>query len=155
MGKRSRFGTFSREREREREREFLTFDCVKPRLINRLILLDGYVGLWDLNTTSSLLLDETNSIFPYKYFRVHLRNNPTFVDLSTESDPDGFPLHLITGSTDRMFTTWDLGSSDDFPIRDYRRMFITDVLWLSHYAANASVSHDDSCLQSNTRFVGF
>lgn len=116
---------------------------------------DGHVGLWDLDTTSSLLRDEeTRTIYPYRFFRAHCRNNQTFLDLSTESDESGFPLYLATGSTDRMFTSWDLGSSvsvGEIPVRECRRMFITDVAWLNHFPGNATVSHDDSCLQTNTR----
>jgi len=115
---------------------------------------DGHVALWDLDTTSSLLRDDENrSIFPYRFFRAHLRNNQTFLDLSSEADENGFPLHLVTGSTDRMFTSWDLAGVGDVPVRESRRLLITDVAWLDHFPGNVIISHDDSCLQSNTRYV--
>ena len=117
---------------------------------------DGYVGLWDIETTSSLLRDEKScSIYPYRFFRTHLRNSQTFLDLSSEADGEGFPLHLFTGSTDRVVTSWDLGSAStlgDVPVRECRKHFVTDVTWLDHFPGNVSISHDDSCLQSNTRY---
>lgn len=113
---------------------------------------DGNVALWDLETTSGLLRDdETNSIYPYKFFRTHLRNNLTYLDFSAESDADGFPVHLVTGSTDRMLATWDLTSPDDVPVREFRRFYVTDVAWMSHYPGNTSSSYDDSCLMNSTR----
>jgi hypothetical protein len=44
-----------------------------------------------------------------------------------------------------------LGSGSDVPVRDWRRIFVSDVLWMPNNPGNALVSHDDSCLQSNTR----
>jgi WD40 repeat protein len=114
---------------------------------------DGNVALWDLETGSSLLRDEqTNSLYPYKFFRTHLRYNQTFLDLSTDSDADGFPVSLLTGSSDRMVFSWDLGSTDDVPVRELRRFCVTDVAWLNHYPGNASISHDDSFMLTNTRY---
>lgn len=128
------------------------FKCRRHRVVGASFV-DGYVGLWDLETTSCLLRPTSHTFLPYKLFRAHQPVNQTFLDLPVTCDADGYPTCIATTSTDRNIYVWDLTSSDAIVVRELRKFFSTDVKFFHRFQAHVGVSFDDSSLISNTRSI--
>ena len=107
---------------------------------------DGRVALWDL-----LKINENG--FPYRV--IHAHHQPVMaVDLS----PDGFedsdfeyPNRLVTGSTDRTISVWDLERDLRFPMHSFKKGRVSDVAWMDHYPSQVAVAYDDVFLQGHTQ----
>lgn len=115
--------------------------------------VDGNIGLWDLETSSSLLRPTPQTLLPYMFFRAHQTVNHTFLDLPLSHDKDGYPTCVVTASTDRNLYAWDITSGDGVVVRELRKFFATDVKFYHRYQAHVGVCFDDSSLISNTRSI--
>lgn len=113
---------------------------------------DGNVAIWDIETKSTILRSQNNAlnsmiIYPYMFYRAHLTGVKISLDFGSESlkghealdddevgpqnEDEFFPRYLATGSSDRVFSVWDLldgvtsGSLGTIvPIRQFRRHLI-------------------------------
>ncbi|XP_018561078.1 uncharacterized protein LOC108903390 [Anoplophora glabripennis] len=107
---------------------------------------DGVVALFDLNTTSNLLIgrdkDGCKVLLPFRSFQPHT-HVVTVVDLIHLGDGKRW---LLTGSFDRNIIVWDL--SNDLKIVS-RRNILSDGLWLTNWIAFLSAVDESSTRQSS------
>ncbi|XP_029175162.1 general transcription factor 3C polypeptide 2-like isoform X2 [Nylanderia fulva] len=101
---------------------------------------NGYIALWDLTTTSPMLLKvrkNTKFINAFKHFFAH-HNTVTMVALV----PYGNNRFLASGSTDKSYKFWDLEETS-VPRHCTRKGIILDGAWMTHWPCSI-LSFDDA-----------
>ncbi|XP_014470419.1 PREDICTED: uncharacterized protein LOC106742201 isoform X2 [Dinoponera quadriceps] len=101
---------------------------------------NGYIALWDLTTTSPLLLNvrkDTRFIDAFQHFSAH-HNAVSMVALV----PYHEKRYLASASVDRSYKFWDLEETS-MPQNHLQRGIIVDGAWMTHWPCSV-ISSDDA-----------
>ncbi|XP_014259722.1 general transcription factor 3C polypeptide 2-like isoform X2 [Cimex lectularius] len=108
----------------------ISWSKVKPHRTIAGGFVNGYIALWDLLSTSSLLR-RGKILYPFKVFQAHY-SIITGLMFSPMSDT-----HLVSCAHDKFLKYWDLKDTTAPQSKNWRNLS-TDVTWLQHWMTCAT-----------------